>query len=229
MRSPTPNKALVYCLLRPWKYHEAEELLRQAIATRKKVMGPKHESVAIGLAVLASVYLSDGRENLAAETITEAVVIYSATHMKGGALAGRALLLYQSGASASQQDNFEKAEPLLRESTKLFGQLFGRHHPLVAWAKHDHGRSLMELGRNKEAIKAFEEVFEITHGTVRKSHPKLFLARMSLAALYFSENKYEKASSLLEETIDLTLEECGRDSIEYAKCLRNKVGITTRY
>jgi tetratricopeptide (TPR) repeat protein len=67
----------------------------------------------------------------------------------------------------------EMAEAGLRKASELLSQSLGSDHVYLALIHAEHAGSLLKLGRNKEAIRKFEESLAIVRKTVGYSHPRV--------------------------------------------------------
>ncbi|MGB0953735.1 MAG: protein kinase domain-containing protein [Planctomycetota bacterium] len=157
---------------------EAEEPLRQALATRKQLLGVAHPEIAQSLVDVAIWSQFFGRD---VEEIRgmyqEAVAILRQAgagehQLMAGAWTGLASL-------ATQEGDFETAENLYTEILAVLRKRFGGEHPALSSLHMDRGMMLTEQERFEDARTAFQEaerLLERGEGA-HVDHPSLWMAR----------------------------------------------------
>lgn len=157
---------------------EAEEPLRQALATRKQLLVVAHPEIAQSLVDVATWSQFFGRD---VEEIRgmyqEAVAILRQAgagehHLMAGAWTGLASL-------ATHEGDFETAEDLYSEILTLLRTRFGGEHPALSSLHMDRGMMLTEQKLYQEARVSFEEaerLMEYGEGA-HVDHPSLWMAR----------------------------------------------------
>lgn len=83
--------------------------------------------------------------------------------------------------------------------------------------------SLYKNGRTLDAIEVAKEALHVAEKTYGEKHPYVSSSLNTLALLYITEGKYEKAESLYERSLKIAEEHLGKDNPQLANILKNMV------
>lgn len=157
---------------------EAEEPLRQALATRKQLLGVAHPEIAQSLVDVAtwSQFFGRDREEIRG-MFQEAVAILR----QAGASEHQLMTSAWTGLAslATHEGDFEKAEALYAEILSLLQARFGPEHPSLSSLYMDRGMMLTEREHFEAARSSFDHAERLLDGGegAHGDHPSLWMAR----------------------------------------------------
>jgi tetratricopeptide (TPR) repeat protein len=131
------------------RYQEAQGYLEQALAIRKKSLGPDHPDVATSLNNLAALYHSQGQYAKAEPLYQQALAIWKKS--LGPDHPNVARSLNNLAALYDSQGQYAKAEPLYQQSLAILEKALPADHPNLATGMDNYAACLEKLNRNTEA------------------------------------------------------------------------------
>src|SRR5262249_8639055 len=157
----------------------AEPLYRQALATRRKLLGDAHPNVAVVMVNLA--WLLENRSKL-----DEAEALYrQAMDIDSKASGTEHNPMYEScvnhlGTLLFRRGRFAGAEEVFRQSLEARRKLLGPDHPQVAISLHNVGFAVARQDRWAEAETLFREALTINTAKLGPDHPETAGDRVQL-------------------------------------------------
>jgi hypothetical protein len=189
---------LAYALLNSGNFGEAEQLVRDALASESKRLGPDHPQTLYTKKTLGQALHRQGR-------LDEAVVLYAEVHEKRRALYGddHALTLGSGGQLAAAYNTLGRAaeaEPLLRRSLDL---RIARGEGETLDALVDRVllvTTLDKLGKPEEALRMADEAIALEHGQPNRD---TLAARNSRATLLLKGGHAQEARAAFAQLLEM--------------------------
>jgi tetratricopeptide (TPR) repeat protein len=151
--------------------NEAEPLIRESLAVRRKVFGEEHRETAVSKSELGRLLMRRGdlagAEPYLRENVATTTKVLGPDHPNSAAAKSTlATLLMTKGDLAA-------GEALLRESTAVNRRVFGPHGLEYAVSLNGLGTAVEWQGRVAEAQELFEESVRIAEPQLGASHPRV--------------------------------------------------------
>jgi eukaryotic-like serine/threonine-protein kinase len=180
-------------------YDRAAEQLQRALAERRALHGPAHESVAEAMDQLGLARSKQGR-------------LGAADSLLGGALSLRRRLFGAGDDRTAEslehladlrlkRDDFAGAEPLLREALGIRQQLHGDSSLAAAAAKLALADLLRTKGSAADAMGLYREALAVRERQLGESHPLTAEAAGSMARAVEALGRYTEAENLYRRMI----------------------------
>jgi serine/threonine protein kinase/Tfp pilus assembly protein PilF len=199
-------------------YDEARPLLREALALRERLRGPKDPEVADTLVHLGSLaHLS--RKGDAVPLFQRALAIREAR--LGPEDPAVASVLNNLGTAFAAQGRFDEAEATLRRTLALQERLWGRRDPRVAKTLHNLGGIAYYRGRTAEAERLLQSALAIREATLPDDDLDLAGSREAIALLHLKQGRPAEAAKLLERLAATTEKVYGPEHPNTARTLLN--------
>lgn len=178
---------------------EAQALLEDALAQRRRLLPATHRDLAQTLSNLGVLLQGAGELERAGELLGEALSIREAALGAGHAQVAQArnnlaLLLQDRGDLPGAVAAFRAA----RDS--LAAQL-PEGHPLRAQADHNLGQALLETGQHKAARELLESALAARRKALPVGHPHLAWSLCALGRLELAAGRIDAARPLLDEAV----------------------------
>ncbi|MFC1573163.1 tetratricopeptide repeat protein [Candidatus Eisenbacteria bacterium] len=204
-------------------YDAAERHLREALATRQRVLGNEHPDVATGLNNLATLLQLRGKhaeaEPLFRQTIAMRRRLFGEEHPEiASALNDYATLLQFQG-------KYAEAEPVFRQALALRRKLFGEEHMQVAQGLGNLGLILRLQGKYAEAEPYYRQAIAMQRSLHGGEHPDLAANLHNLATLLMINGRYADAESLSREAVAMVKSCFGEEHPHTATCLVTLAGL----
>jgi tetratricopeptide (TPR) repeat protein len=178
---------------------EAETVLHQALALRKKILEPDHPAIAETLNSLASVYQYQGRwaesETLFAQALNTLARKLGDSHPVVASAAGNL------GAVKALQGKYDEAEPLFRQCLTIREGQWGRRHPAVADAANQLALLYKKTQRYPQAETLYRQVLASRQENLGEGHPDVAMAHHNLASVLWLQGRYPDAEAQLRQAI----------------------------
>jgi tetratricopeptide (TPR) repeat protein len=174
------------------RFTEAEPLLRSALVTKQKLLGPRDPSVALTLAELGDLELIRGRPLTARHLLLRALEI---TETPGAEDARLAAMLYRLGQVHLALGELENAERSSVRATEIFERVNGPHHVTTAQTLVSLGHIARQKRRYTEADALLERAQE---GFTRSLGPS---AQSSVLLMQRAENQADAGRFGLAELL----------------------------
>ena len=181
------------------KHGEAEQLNRELLAVRRRVLGVEHPCTLAAANNLASTIWRQGRwaeaEQLEREVLAVQTRVLGTEHpdtlMSAGNLA----------ASLSDRGKWAEAEKLNCELFAVRRRLFGAEHPDTLMTAGNLAAALSRQGKSAEAELLNREVLSVRRRVLGGEHPDTLTSAHNLAASLSSQGKWAEAEAMLQATL----------------------------
>jgi tetratricopeptide (TPR) repeat protein len=179
------------------RYEEAERLLNEALAIRRR-LGEDDGSVARTLRLLGALKLERGDYSRAEALYREALSIQDANGVylspdRAEVLNDLAVLLEYEGKN-------EGIEKIYDEALDLWRRIGGNEHTSVATVLSNKGKWLAEQARYAEAAACYEEGLAIRRKRFGNDHPLVAVILYKLASLHNLQGQHARAERLARES-----------------------------
>ncbi|MBX7185268.1 MAG: serine/threonine-protein kinase [Vicinamibacteria bacterium] len=206
---------LGFALAQKARYPEAEPLLRESVAIRKRVLPPTHSELARSYSNLARVLLEVGDLPGAAEAQKETRIIRDA-------LSHSPLVVtddFVDGSLHLALGDWRAARKSLTDAVDRGRTLLGADHHDTLQAMSALGVALDRLNQRAEAERLQGEVLDAALRRYGPRHSLVGLAGARMAALRLEANQIQEALSLGRQAVEVLSEAHGRDHPKVADAL----------
>ena len=184
-------------LIRKGEYEAAEPLIRDALTSRKELLGPAHADIAESLEDLGLYYYYIGEYPAAIENLQAAVAMRRAVHAEplpetSGAISNLALVHLELG-------NYDEAEALYKEALEIDQRLFGDKHPELSSTLNNLAFVYHDKGELDAAEETYLKVIAMDRQFLPAVHPQLATSIGNLAWLQLDKGNLAKAIELQAE------------------------------
>ncbi|MCP3958131.1 MAG: serine/threonine protein kinase [bacterium] len=181
-------------------YPKAEELLREVIVDREKVLGPTHQEVAEGLLDLARSELVSGDYSRAEEGVRRSLEIYA--EIGSSVAEGKAAALNLLAEIRLRQGELEPAEELYRQALELRSSLLGAQHLDSLESLNDLAETLVAGRRLDEAREFFDQVLKGRRRLLSDAHPEVVKVLNNIAVVQQQSGDLEGAEATMREVVE---------------------------
>ena len=199
-----------------------EQSCREALALRRKLLGPEHAEVAQSLNLLAILLRRSGNLDAAEPVCREALTIArqfpDEQQLIAAALNNLGLLLRFKGDYAS-------AEPLYREALAVSRRQFGEQHPQVASCLNNLGSLRQSQGDYDEAESLFRQTLEMRRALFGDEHAKTALSWRKLGNVLQKKGDRDAAEVELRGALALYRKTLGEEHADVASCMGDLAGV----
>lgn len=204
-------------------YDAAEQHLREALATRQRVLGDEHPDVATGMNNLATLLRLRGNhteaEPLLRQTIAMRRRLFGEEHPEiASALNDFATLLQRQG-------KYDEAESVFRQALAMRRELYGEEHMQVAQALGNLGLILRLQGHYAEAEPFYSQALAMLRKLHGEDHPDLASNLHNLATLLKIQGRHAEAEPLSREAVAMVKRCFGEEHPHTATCLVTLAGL----
>jgi tetratricopeptide (TPR) repeat protein len=206
-RDVTETRAqLASVLTRMANYPAAESTYKTTLAGQRVLFGDKSAEVARTLHGLGEVSYWKGEHRQAADYFDRAIAI-----LRGGVDDPllTAAVLTDFAELRRAQNEFDKAEPMLREGLAIRRERLGADHPLTASSISSLATLLRDRGNVGEAEPLFREALAIRRRILGEQHPDYAKSLVGLAYTLQKEGKYDDAESAFRQALSINLKRHG--------------------
>jgi CHAT domain-containing protein/Tfp pilus assembly protein PilF len=182
-------------------------LFREALQTRREVLGARHPDTLDSLNNLASLYYYQGRygeaEPLYREVLQARREVLEPRHPQTLLSLGNLAALYEA------QGRYGEAEPLHGEVLQASREVLGPRHPQTLTSLNNLAIHYRAQGRYGEAEPLYQEVLQARREVLGPRHPDTLTSLNSLAILYDDQGRYGEAEPLYREALQARREVLG--------------------
>lgn len=172
-------------------YRQSEQLFRESIAMKRRLLGDKHPEIATGLNNLGLVLDDDGNLAGAEAAYREALAMQKA--LLGEVHPAVANTLNNLAYVQYEKGEVSGALATEREALAIYRQLFPGDNPKVAGILNTMGFWLFETGRYGAAQRDIEEGLGMRERLFGKSHPDVAASLTHLAVVEVATRRYAAA------------------------------------
>jgi serine/threonine protein kinase len=198
---------------------DAQPLIEQGLAVRRKLYGEQHLDVARSLYSLNRVYEKKGDLDTAERLALDSLAID--TQLTGADSLETAGSLCRLGVLQQAKGDLSGAERNLNECLRIRIARLGPNHELVTVPLDNLGRLAHDRRDFVTAERLFRHAVEIDVRNHRDNHPQYVRHLHNLAAVLHSEGNLDAAEPLYRETIDLYRQILGPEHSETLDAMGN--------
>jgi CHAT domain-containing protein len=200
-------------------YRKADQLLRQALELKRKLLGLDHPEYIRVLSNLGLLCMQEARfeeaRRLLETSLLKNELLYGSRHPTyADGLVNLARLEINLG-------NYNEAEPLLRQALGIHRKINGKENPGYADIIQEMANLYLLLGNYEAAEPLLLNAKDILGTHYGQRHPDYATAIQNLAALYEATERYEEAEAFLLEALEVDQYTLGRQHPSYAVALNN--------
>jgi eukaryotic-like serine/threonine-protein kinase len=206
-------------------YDMAEKQMREALAVRRRELGPEHVEVARSLDSLSSLAYARADFAAAQDLSRQALAIYRKLHGESHADVARAqsdlaVALARGGDPAA-------AEKLEREVLAMARTLSGLPERSLEVYVRRLANTLEDLGKSEEAEPLYLESLDLCRKVYGQVHPQVAFALDNLALHYTAVGDHARAEPLYRESLAMLQKVYGNDHPEVAQTMGNLADFLT--
>jgi len=207
------------------RYSEAQPLLEQALAIRRRLLGSAHPAVAESLMDLGELLNQTTDLTRAESLFREAVAIERSTFGADGLETAEAL--NGLGSVLRKQGDYAQAEAVNREALGIRQRRLPADHAKVAQSLRMLGAVLHDRGDYKAAEPFVKQALEIVRRTLPADSAEITLALRDYAVLLTDEGDFAAAEPLFREVLARQRERLGEEHSIIAESLTNVARVAT--
>ena len=134
-----------------------------------------------------------------------------------------AVSLNNLGGLYYHMGQYEKAEPLVRQSLEIQKRMLGEDHPDYALSLDNLASLYNNMGQYEKAEPLRRQSLEIRKRVLGEAHPLYAMSLNNLASLYEDMGQYEKAEPLYKQALEI--QKRVKDLPDYAMSLNNLASV----
>ena len=201
------------------KFSEAEDLLRHALAVRRKITKPGHIDLVAQLNALAGLLRARGKFAEAEPLYTEAIRIHRGA--KGEWNASTGILLDNIAVMYLHMGQPEKAEPYQKRALAIIEKTLGQKHRSTGITLGNLAELYRNLGQFRESERLFLRALNVLGKALPPNHPHIGVVLDNLAGLYREQRNNRKAYQTYRKAIARLKAAYGPDHPEVGVALNN--------
>jgi tetratricopeptide (TPR) repeat protein len=182
-------------------YKESEQLLRESLAMKRRLLGDKHPEVALSLQNLALVLQAKGDLEGASSAFLQALAMER--ELLGDVHPDVAVTLYNLAWVKYGQGDVRGALDTAREALRIYRTLFQGDNPDVARAMTWVGYLLTDTGDYPNAGTYLQEGLEMRRRLFGKSNSEIASSLLYVGILQVATHKYPEALASARESMDM--------------------------
>jgi eukaryotic-like serine/threonine-protein kinase len=198
---------------------DAQPLIEQGLAVRRKLYGEQHLDVAHSLYSLNRVYEKKGDLDTAERLARDSLAID--TQLTGADSLETAGSLCRLGVLQQAKGDLRSAERNLNECMRIRIAQLGPNHELVTVPLDNLGRLALDRRDFATAERLFRQAVEIDVRNHRENHPQYVRHLHNLAVTLYGQNDLNAAEPLYRQTIDLFRQILGPEHSETVDAMAN--------
>ncbi|KJZ71092.1 hypothetical protein HIM_09511 [Hirsutella minnesotensis 3608] len=191
------------------KYHEAEQMHRQALDLREKVLGKEHPATLSSMNNLAVVLKSLGKYEEAERLHRQEWKL--SEKLLGKEHPSTLIIMNNLAVVLESLGKYEEAERLHRQALDLREKALGKEHPSTLISMNNLAHVLKSLGKYEEAERLHRQALDLREKALGKEHPSTLGSMNNLAVVLESLGKYEEAERLHRQALDLREKALGKE------------------
>jgi eukaryotic-like serine/threonine-protein kinase len=189
------------------RFEEAEELLRLALTTLSRELGPAHHEVGAAWGGLGSALHHQGRFPEAERAHARAIAIQEKA--LGADHPELAATLNNLANTLGRQGRDAEAEPYLVRSISVLQQAYGGNHLAVATALGSLASLYGRQGRLDESLATLERSLAVRQSIFGPDHPETVIELKNIGMNHMLKADYEAARLAFERNLEVESKEFG--------------------
>ena len=181
------------------RYQEAEQLFRQVLAARERVLGDAHADTLATRNEVAWMLGQQGRYKEAEELYRQ--VLAARERVLGDAhpntLTTRSAVAWMLG----ERGQYQEAEQLYRQVLEVSERVLGDAHPNTVTTRSAVAWILGERGHYQEAEQLYRQVLAAREQVLGNAHPHTLATRHDVARILGDQGRYEEAEQLFRQVL----------------------------
>jgi tetratricopeptide (TPR) repeat protein len=181
------------------RYGEAEQLLRQSVQQREKVLGAEHVNTLESKYLLALTLYAQQKyaeaEQLLRQLVQQWEKVLGAKHVY--TLGSK----YRLALTLHEQQKYAEAEQLLRQSVQQWEKVLGAKHVYTLGSKHLLAVTLHEQQKYAEAEQLLRQLVQQREKVLGAEHVNTLESKHLLAFTLHKQQKYAEAEQLLRQSV----------------------------
>ncbi len=200
-------------------YDRAEQVLREALAVRRRITTPDDISIVMDLNNLAGIVRARGKYAEAAKFYKEAIDVQ--IRIKGENNANTGILLDNIAVMYLTMGQPEEAEPYQKRALAILEKTLGDHHTSTGIALGNMAELYRNLSRYAESEPLFRRAIAILTKALPPNHPLLGAVTDNYAGLFQQRGQHEKALETYRKAITILSAAHGPEHPEVAVAYNN--------
>ena len=183
------------------KYAEAEEMYREALVFKEKVLGVEHPSTLYSVNDLAIVLDNQGKyteaEEMHRQTLELKETVLGAEHPSTlDSMDNLAIVLRNQG-------KYTEAEEMHRQTLQLSETVLGAEHPSTLSSMNNLAMVLASQGKYTEAEEMHRQELQLSETLLGSEHSSTLYSMNNLAIVLDNQGKYTEAEEMHRQTLEL--------------------------
>ena len=211
-------------------YAQAEPLLEEALATRRRLLGEAHPDTLSAAHDMATLHQLAGRFP-EAEALNHQV-LDARSRVLGPDHPDTLKSMNSLANTYARQGRLEEAEALHRKTLAARQRVLGPDHPDALKTMQNLASDCASLDRNEEAEALTRQVVEISQRVLGADHPDTLMAMLSLGNASMRQDRYQEAEALYRAGLETSRRVLGPDhpdTIRMSRQLANALVSLERY
>ncbi|KAH7131165.1 TPR domain protein [Dactylonectria macrodidyma] len=195
-----------------WKkgiYEEAEEINRQALDAREKVLGREHPDTLTSISNLAGVLQDQGKYEEAEQMDRRA--LDARERVLGREHPDTLMSISNLASMLGYQGMYEEAEQMNRRALDAREKVLGKEHPDTLMNLSILAAVLGYQGKYKEAEQMDRRALDARERVLGREHPDTLTSISNLALMLQYQGKYEEAEQMNRRALDAQEKVLGRE------------------
>ncbi|KAK5290627.1 hypothetical protein LTR99_011028 [Exophiala xenobiotica] len=211
------NIAESYALL--GRYREAEEMHRQALDLREKVLGEEHLDTLDSMNNLAIVLQQQGKYKEAEEIHRQALdlreKVLGEEHLDTlDSMNNLAIVLQEQG-------KYKEAEQMHRQTLYLMKKVLGEEHPSTLGSMNNLAIVLKQQGKYEEAEEMYRQALDLREKVLGEEHLDTLDSINNLTIVLQQQGKYKEAEEMHRQALDLREKVLGEEHPDTLASMNN--------
>jgi tetratricopeptide (TPR) repeat protein len=196
-------------LLNKGRFREAQPLLENVLALRRKVLGEEHPHTAAGYNNLAYIQQAQGKYNEAAEGHRKALAIRR--KVLGEEHPDTAASYTNVAVNQNAQGKYAEAEVGLRRALAIYRKVLGEEHPSTILGFNNLAGNQNAQGKYAAAEEGLRRALTLRRKVLGEEHPDMAASYNNLAANQQAQGKYTEAEEGLRKALAIRRKALGEE------------------
>ncbi len=183
-------------------YDSAYPPLKEALETRKRILGDEHSDTLNSMREIGSLLVLQGKAEEAEPYLVEAVE--KCRRALGDERPETLASIHELAQLRMAQGDFGAAEPLFRQAREGSQRVVGEDDPQTLSSTSALGLLLQRQGRLTEAEPLFLESLQKRRVVLGEDHPDTLISINHMSVLYWSQGRMEEAEPYFREALERT-------------------------